>query len=199
MKMHSYISVNGYLHDISHRSRRVLDHLRSLTEDLSIGGWDKAFLDAKIRLESSSSESEAEPASQINPRGADVVVVGSLPNSQPADTLRRRLITAPKGTVVELGAPVIEDTTPDPSSPPTPDASAMDSLSLTPATVLILSHHPCQALSSVAREFLELDAELLSTGTERVRYPQNLTWTNFCTYMLIPTLVYELEYPRTDR
>lgn len=196
MKMHSYISVNGYLHDISHRSRRVLDHLRSLTEDPSIGGWDKAFLDAKTHLESSSSESEAEPASQINARAAEVLVVGSLPASQPADTLRRRLITVPKGTVVELGAPAIKDTTPDSSSPSTPDAY---SLSSTPTTVSILSHHPCQALASVAREFLELDAELLSTGSERVRYPQNLTWTNFCTYMLIPTLVYELEYPRTDR
>ena len=30
-------------------------------------------------------------------------------------------------------------------------------------------------------------------------YPDNLTYTNFLDYMLCPTLVYELEYPRTDR
>lgn len=30
-------------------------------------------------------------------------------------------------------------------------------------------------------------------------YPKNLTYTNFLDYMLCPTLVYELEYPRTDR
>ena len=30
-------------------------------------------------------------------------------------------------------------------------------------------------------------------------YPNNLTYANFLDYMLCPTLVYELEYPRTDR
>jgi sterol O-acyltransferase len=199
MKMHSYTSFNGYLYDISQRSRRVLAHLRSLAEDPSIGGWDKAFLDAKANIESSSSEahSEAEPDSQVNVRGTEVVIISSLPDSQPPDALRQRLMTAANGTVVELGAPVVEDTTPDFSRPSTPDA--FDPLSLTPTTVSILCHHPSQAITSVAHEFLELDAELVSTGTERVRYPQNLTWKNFCTYMLIPTLVYELEYPRTDR
>ena len=201
MKMHSYISFNGYLYDTSRRSRRVLAHLRSLAEEPSIGGWDKAFLDAKAHLESNSSEahSEAEPDSQINARGTEVVIISSLPDLQPPDALRRRLMTAANGTIVELGAPVVEDTTPDFSRPSTPDASAVDPLSLTPTTISILCHHPSQAIASVAHELLELDAELVSTGTERVRYPQNLTWKNFCTYMLIPTLVYELEYPRTDR
>ena len=201
MKMHSYISVNGYLYDVSQRARRVLAHLRDLTEDPSFGGWVKVFLDAKGHLESSSSEahSEAESDPQIDARGTEVVIISSLPDSHPSDALRRRLMTAPKGTVIELGAPVVGDTTPDSSSPSTPDAFAVDPPSLTPATISILCHHPSQAIASVAHEFLELDAELVSTGTERVRYPQNLTWKNFCTYMLIPTLVYELEYPRTDR
>src|SRR5271154_638210 len=30
-------------------------------------------------------------------------------------------------------------------------------------------------------------------------YPDNLTYANFLDYMLCPTLVYELEYPRTDK
>ncbi|KAG8221011.1 major facilitator superfamily domain-containing protein [Butyriboletus roseoflavus] len=151
MKMHSYISVNGYLHDISQRSQRILAHLRSLAEDASIGGWDKAFLDAKAHLASNSSEphSDAEWDSQINTRGTEVMIMSSIPDPQP---LRRRLVTAANDAVAKL-----------------------------------------------AHEFLELDAELVSAGTERLRYPQNLTWKHFCTYMMIPTLVYELEYPRTDR
>jgi len=32
-----------------------------------------------------------------------------------------------------------------------------------------------------------------------VKYPHNLTFWNFLDYMFCPTLVYELEYPRTDR
>lgn len=202
MKMHSYISVNGYLHDISQRSQRILAYLRSLTEDPSIGGWDKALLHAKAHLESNSSEtySEAGSDSQIIVQGTEVLMLRSIPAPQPADALRQRL-TALKGAVVELGLPVVEDTTSAPSGPPTPDTSGIDPLSLTPTPppVSILVHHPSQAIASVAHEFLELDAELVSIGIERVRYPHNLTWKNFCTYMLIPTLVYELEYPRTDR
>ena len=33
----------------------------------------------------------------------------------------------------------------------------------------------------------------------QVKYPNNLTFANFLDYMLCPTLVYELEYPRTER
>lgn len=188
MKMHSYISVNGYLHDIFQRSERILAHLRSLTEDPSIGGWDNALVDAKAHLESNSSEphSDAEWDSQISARGAEVIIMSSIPNPQPADELRRRLLTAPNGAIVEGTTPDASDIDPLPSTP-------------TPTPVSILVHHPSEAIASVAHEFIELDAELVSTGTERVRYPQNLTWRNFCTYMMIPSLVYELEYPRTDR
>ena len=198
MKMHSYTTVNCYLHDVSQRSQRVLAHLRSLVEDPSIGGWDKAFIDAKAYFESNSRETslEAEPDLHIGARGAEVVMISSLPASQPADALRRRLLTAPNGAVVELGAPVVEDASPNSSGPSTPNAFPLD---LASTMISVLCHHPSQEIASAAHEFLELDAELVSTGTERVRYPQNLTWKNFCTYMLIPTLVYELEYPRTDR
>ncbi|KAF8548937.1 MBOAT-domain-containing protein [Imleria badia] len=201
MKMHSYISVNGYLQDVSQRAPQALAHLRSLTEDPSVGGWNKALIDAKAHLESNPSEthSEAEPDLQINPRGTDVVIISSLSDLQPADALRRRLVAASNGAVVELGSPIVEDTTPSSSGPSTPGASVIDPLSLTTTTISVLCHYPSQAIASAAHEFLELDAELVSTGTERVKYPQNLTWKHFCTYMMIPTLVYELEYPRTDR
>ena len=33
----------------------------------------------------------------------------------------------------------------------------------------------------------------------RNKYPNNLTFGNFLDYMVCPTLVYELEYPRTDK
>jgi len=33
----------------------------------------------------------------------------------------------------------------------------------------------------------------------KIKYPENLTYSNFLDYMFCPTLVYELEYPRTDR
>lgn len=34
---------------------------------------------------------------------------------------------------------------------------------------------------------------------KQLRYPQNVTFQNFIMYLLYPTLVYELEYPRTTK
>ncbi|KAG9313059.1 MBOAT, membrane-bound O-acyltransferase family-domain-containing protein [Chiua virens] len=190
MKMHSYISMNGYLHDVSQRSQRLFAHLRSLTEDPSIGGWDKACFDAKTKFDlDSSQDAKAD---------TEVLIINSASDSQPANGLRRRWSVGSSGTVVELDAIVVEEnslSSDSSSSPSTP----VDLCSLTPTPISTLVHHPSQVIASVAQEFLELDAELVSTGTEQVKYPQNLTWKNFCNYMLIPTLVYEMEYPRTDR
>jgi len=35
--------------------------------------------------------------------------------------------------------------------------------------------------------------------SQEIEYPNNLTYSNFLDYMLCPTLIYELEYPRTDK
>ncbi|TPX42209.1 hypothetical protein SeLEV6574_g05707 [Synchytrium endobioticum] len=52
------------------------------------------------------------------------------------------------------------------------------------------------SLAFVDRQLAELDAEL---DKPNVSYPQNVNVMNFIDYMLIPTLVYELEYPRTQK
>lgn len=45
-------------------------------------------------------------------------------------------------------------------------------------------------------EIIELEKELTK---DTVSFPNNITVWNFTDYLLIPTLVYELEYPRTSR
>lgn len=54
------------------------------------------------------------------------------------------------------------------------------------------------------KTLLEREIELLSEGLQgrfspASHYPRNLTIGNFCDFITLPTLVYELEYPRTDR
>lgn len=54
------------------------------------------------------------------------------------------------------------------------------------------------------KALLEREIELLSEGLQGQsssanRYPRNLTLGNFCDFVTLPTLVYELEYPRTER
>ncbi|KAL8970237.1 MAG: hypothetical protein Q9197_003924, partial [Variospora fuerteventurae] len=52
-----------------------------------------------------------------------------------------------------------------------------------------------EALSEL-REDLAIE---LTSPLGQVTYPQNLTWSNYADYILVPTLCYELEYPRTER
>ncbi|KAJ5503092.1 hypothetical protein N7463_005966 [Penicillium fimorum] len=55
------------------------------------------------------------------------------------------------------------------------------------------------------RELLEQEIEVLSEGLKgrcsltNNHYPRNLTIRNICDFMTLPTLVYELEYPRTKK
>lgn len=55
------------------------------------------------------------------------------------------------------------------------------------------------------RELLEQEIKVLSEGLKgrcsltNNHYPRNLTIGNICDFMTLPTLVYELEYPRTKK
>lgn len=65
-----------------------------------------------------------------------------------------------------------------------------------------LATHPESMISTLAREIETLREDLLSPGhdgdtSKRVMWPENVTYWNFFDYLLVPTLVYELEYPRT--
>lgn len=61
-----------------------------------------------------------------------------------------------------------------------------------------LTYHPNAELSKMAIRMAELDEALVSHGFARVGYPANLTYLNFLDFLAVPTLVYELEYPRTN-
>jgi sterol O-acyltransferase len=49
---------------------------------------------------------------------------------------------------------------------------------------------------SLADEIKDLQSELSKGSTN---YPQNVSFMNYVNFLLVPTLVYELEYPRTNR
>ncbi|EST07172.1 Membrane bound O-acyl transferase, MBOAT [Kalmanozyma brasiliensis GHG001] len=70
-----------------------------------------------------------------------------------------------------------------------------------------LSSHPDTVISDLAREIEVLREDLLSARPssdvsadlvhqEPIMWPANVTYSNFWDYLLVPTLVYELSYPR---
>lgn len=179
MKTHSYMTVNGHLQYISEMSQALLDDLRKTTE--SVGGWDQAIADAKAhraeldalttRSTQDSSPSSGTPAI---PEGVSTSYV-DVPT---AAALRQRLVAASEAS----------------SKPTQPEEKPVSS-----TTPHVLVDHPNGTISAMAMDYSELEGELTSSGPYKVTYPNNLTLKNFAVYQLIPTLVYELEYPRTDR
>ncbi|TIC70439.1 MBOAT-domain-containing protein [Wallemia mellicola] len=62
-----------------------------------------------------------------------------------------------------------------------------------------LTHAPNPDIAKVASEINELKSHITSQGPSKISYPNNVTFGNFLDYLLVPTLVYELEYPRTEK
>ncbi|KAH9995541.1 MBOAT, membrane-bound O-acyltransferase family-domain-containing protein [Russula vinacea] len=180
MKMHSYMATNGYLRHVSQQSAEILTQLREAT--LRVGGWEKAISDAKIRQEDLERETDTNSIStgpSPSPSGMwQPPLSTSYVEVPSAAVLRNRLIHVTETMTSET---VLDDAKPK------------------DITSHILVNHPDPQISALATEFSELESELISSGPERVRWPENITFKNFAVYQLIPTLVYELEYPRTKR
>ena len=177
MKMHSYMATNGYLKHVSQQSAELLTQLRDATS--RVGGWEKALSDAMKHRESLEREAGADfsPGTSISsiptPDLSDSAS-SSYVQVHTAATLRNRLIHASESTSI-------------------PDDKPKD---LTPSALV---DHPDPEISALAAEYVDLESELESSGPERVRWPENITLKNFAVYQLIPTLVYELEFPRTNK
>lgn len=63
----------------------------------------------------------------------------------------------------------------------------------------VLSWHPEPRIGDLATDLATLKEALVSTGVQKVAFPENVTYWNFIDYLLVPTLVYQLEYPRTNK
>ncbi len=55
-----------------------------------------------------------------------------------------------------------------------------------------------QNLDQLKEKIDQVDGYLHSPSGN-VRYPENVTFLNYIDFLLVPTLVYELEYPRTEK
>ncbi|KAJ6518880.1 MBOAT, membrane-bound O-acyltransferase family-domain-containing protein [Mycena sanguinolenta] len=182
MKTHSYMTVNGHIQYVSESSQALLEDLRKATE--SVGGWDQAVRDAqahRAELDANTSTQDSTPGvgTPMIPEGASTSYV-DVPT---AAALRQRLVA-----VSEKSNGVLKTTQANGKDEP---ISSMNPH--------VLVDHPSLSISAMAKDYSELEDELTSHGPHSVTYPNNITMKNFMVYQLIPTLVYELEYPRTDR
>ena len=181
MKMHSYVYVNGYLQWVDREAKKALEVLREETE--RAGGFETAVAVARIHRKEADGVSVRSDSGSSTPDGPDGHSSGARSflevEVSPAAVLRQRLANFAATTKNET---VMSEHTVDNTEESHP-----------------LVDHPDKKISELAQEFSDLNAELVSTGPAKVRWPNNISWSNFADYQLIPTLVYELEYPRTER
>ena len=181
MKMHSYVYVNGYLQWVDREAKKVLAALHKETD--RVGGFETAVAVAKIHrkeADGASVRSDSGSSTPDTPNGHGGGERSFLEvEVSAASALRQRLAGAAAAAKNET---VATEHTADIAEEPYP-----------------LADHPDEKVSELAEEYSKLDAELVSTGSARVRWPNNISWSNFADYQLIPTLVYDLEYPRTER
>lgn len=210
MKMHSYMSVNGHLQEVTFQSQTLADEIRQAT--LSVGGWEKAVLEARSRTESDTasvrSTTSSDDTQETTPSGTPSIsaegTTSSYTDAATAVALRRRLAavsTDPAAELVVAGSSSIRDAE---------DSNGGVIHAASSRAPHALVDHPDPRISDLAKEYTELQSELTSPGlasgsiaspnkSSRVTWPANITVKDFAMYQLIPSLVYELEYPRTDK
>lgn len=193
MKMHSYMAVNGYLHGINEDASKAKHLLRRKTEE--VGGWDKAVADAKIRREELEQTDEGTPletpaALRDGPKSY------FSGNGPAAAALRHRLKQVAKESgSLSPHSSLRTASTSDLTATETKAAWGMPE----PLPPHVLVYHPNREISALAEQLSEMESELTGACLHKLRYPANLTWWNYLDFHMLPTLVYELEYPRTDR
>lgn len=206
MKIHSYCAVNGYLSSLQIQYDKTLKKLEKLCSEPSIGGWDKAVNLAKAKREEGirardnaqhiidlNSGFFSSPADGPTPaRTPSIEAVSSsrdhTDTDNPASVLRQRLHALQTGPEV----------TQTPAAQNGPQSAAEDEFAENRHP---LCHHPDPRVADLANMLTDWDSELTAPGGSGnkgpVRWPDNVTLWNFMDYQLIPTLVYEMQYPRT--
>ena len=211
MKVHSYCAVNGYSSDLQLTYNKFLSKLRGLlASEPSLGDWDDAVKLAKSRREEGLrarekanrildlvySSPEGTPSRTPSYESSSLALTGSIDDklqdgrkSSSSIGLRQRLHALQTGPEV----------TQLPQNTPAPPTSAIEDEF--DERRHILCHHPDHRVQNLAQVLTELDIELTAPGGQGnkgpVRWPANVTLWNFMDYQLIPSLVYEMQYPRT--
>ncbi|GAA5907627.1 uncharacterized protein JCM6883_001838 [Sporobolomyces salmoneus] len=185
MKVHSYIATNG---ELSERLLEMKRNEKKLAEVLeaSKGGWEAATKAARENWEKSCRE---------NPPSDSTSTTTSSPSNQSTSSLSSPVVDAPltEKDVSTLRHRTSQARRHEPLSEPQPTRSS----NVPRDEIETLTWHPEEEISHLAIAIAEDKEHLTSNGPQQNVFPNNVGFLNFIDYLLIPTLVYELEYPRT--
>ncbi|GAA6027218.1 hypothetical protein JCM8097_002495 [Rhodosporidiobolus ruineniae] len=193
MKVHSYCATVG---EMSERARQLRKDEKKLEGLLAQhGGRRKVEEEARSAWEKSCAETPS-LASTPSTSSSAIPTLSTSNSAQQTSTSSDEEPSALRHRIARRHSSDKRSTSSSPSrsrqhpSTPTKDDEPHEG----PET---LTWHPDAAISNVAIAIAEANEALGSGGEANVRFPDNVTWLNFIDYLLVPTLVYELEYPRT--
>ncbi|GAA6015089.1 hypothetical protein JCM11491_001656 [Sporobolomyces phaffii] len=193
MKVHSYISTNG---ELSERLREVGANQKKLSKllDGSPGGWEAAKRVARENWEKACRENpdSTDPMTtstdSSSSAGASVASLSSKTLAAPTATIKN-----PEEEAMTLRHRTSQARRHEPLSAPQPTRKTV----MPRDGIETLTWHPEDKISHLAIAIAEENEFLTSSGPQQNVFPNNVGFLNFIDYLLIPTLVYELEYPRT--
>lgn len=187
MKVHSYLAMNGALSEKAILLKKATADLDKAIEEK--GGWSKVLFIAQQEAEALEAEAKEQNSpsldggsSPVRANSTSALANGhsTLSTSGPADGLRRRRSSNKSGTSQTNG--LHHHGAVDANNPRDPRR---------------LLDYSNDRIYNLAHDCVDLQEELKSTGKEGVMWPANVTYANYIDYLIVPTLVYELEYPRT--
>lgn len=217
MKMHSYMSHNGNLSYVFKRLKQEKSTLAAYLDTLP-GGLEAALEEAAQHKSELDAREASAPQVSVpgTPSLPHMSVTTDDSGSTVADTLARlnSSLTAdavsPSASVVERQTETIRrrhrSSKPATDALPPPQSDLPRGTSLEPGhgkrahfsrppAALAWSSDP--KISLLCRNIDAMEDELCSNGEHGLVWPQNVTYAHFIQFMCFPTLVYELEYPRT--
>lgn len=208
MKVHSYLTFNGNASIKRAKLKKQQERLDGLL--LQAGGKDQCLSVARPfalqHVEGSPQHAEAKaPSKQATSAASQpstLQVSSEAPEPSAAEDdgsgLRRRRSRCISVEEAEKAAAHKATTTNSASTP----VSDME--------LHVLCFSPNESIAQAANDAADLADDLtahprapsISSTSEKIseplKYPHNLTYGNFIDYLIVPTLVYELDYPRTQ-
>lgn len=186
------IAFNGQLSDVRLSLLKTESSLSNLLASRP-GGPSLALAEAKkveLEHEQEQAKLKAEALALATPDYATPTTEKTTPPLSSSD-LRQRLVSA--HAKLSSSSSLTSNPTSSTSSPPSEPAVAE------PRRPSTLTFHPSHQIGDLASNIDAMRIELTSTGVKQVVWPKNVSLWNFSDYLLIPTLCYELEYPRTNK
>jgi sterol O-acyltransferase len=205
MKMHSYMAHNGLLSAIYSRLQKEKRTLSDYLETLP-GGREAAFSEAATRQ--IALEAIEDSASQVSvPPSAEATPMITVTDDEGIATLDQKLTDLETNPTLRNRKAHKRSVLPATDNLPPPAKDLPKGTSLEPShttsphepsnpTQLSWSSDP--RIAMLARNIDAMEDELRSNGKHGVVWPENITYKNFVEFLLFPTLVYQLEYPRTN-